>query len=407
MHKLARWIAAAWLMAAGVALAMASPVEKLRAWGGARPEASAQHQPALRATRGDRGGLFSAEHEARLLPGAPLTDGITIGEPGTFDNLTVFAIYGAVHHDVGDVLSLHEALDKKVAEVREIGPGPDASNVSTLTFENKGRSPVGVLSGTVLGGGLQDRLVSRDFVLGPERQAALAVHCTEKNRWVPLRDGVNTHGRFQALDATAGTLIGATAEFLGSQSAVWERVQQVNTAHCKSSRTGALRASLDNPTIAKRRDALAREAMHHIMAVHDNDVLGLAYSVAGEVRSARIFANRDLFRKFSNGLVKGAAFDALTTAQTTTAQLEPRREALPQAQVADFIKAIRSNPMDSDGVPVVAGNARQQFTHARGFGAIALWSSSPDAQSHRPFTVSFVARPPRKRLERTAVCAYD
>ncbi|MEQ9324996.1 MAG: hypothetical protein RIF41_37865, partial [Polyangiaceae bacterium] len=122
--------------------------------------------------------------------GEPLGDGILVGAPKRYDNLTVFPILAKTQTDVGPIVSLHTALDKGEAEVRELGGDPatnqdqrvqsqrgegDMGNqagqmgngnsnarvqqvgggaqVGKLAIQNKGQVPVYVLAGTIVKGG--------------------------------------------------------------------------------------------------------------------------------------------------------------------------------------------------------------------------------------------------------------
>lgn len=55
------------------------------------------------------------------VPGTPLFAEHALGAPLVIGNLTVFPVYARTQEDIGDVLSLDEALEKGLAEVREVG----------------------------------------------------------------------------------------------------------------------------------------------------------------------------------------------------------------------------------------------------------------------------------------------
>ena len=101
----------------------------------------------------------------------------------TVGNLTVWPVRTDRPLDLGEFLTLDEAISKGVAEVREVGAPAEpaqvrataqqeavqvleeAAVVNTLVVENKGDLPILVCAGTVVKGGNQDRQIGQDVVL--------------------------------------------------------------------------------------------------------------------------------------------------------------------------------------------------------------------------------------------------
>ena len=158
--------------------------------------------------------------EQHFLPGLPLGEGVTIGAPAIHANLAVFPVYAVQQHDVGPVVPIGAAVTGRQAEIREVSSWSYGAEVNQLVIENQDEARLMVLGGTVLRGGLQDRLISSDLVVGPREVAQVKVYCAERSRWNPFRDGVNTKHRFEPLSFLAGTQIWIAGHFEDNQSQV-------------------------------------------------------------------------------------------------------------------------------------------------------------------------------------------
>ncbi|MHC5011726.1 MAG: ARPP-1 family domain-containing protein, partial [Planctomycetota bacterium] len=64
--------------------------------------------------------------------GTPLDEHRTLGEPLTVENLTVWPIYTDAPRDMGEYLTLHEAQEQGLAEVRETGGGAQQIDITNF-----------------------------------------------------------------------------------------------------------------------------------------------------------------------------------------------------------------------------------------------------------------------------------
>ncbi|MBW2454594.1 MAG: hypothetical protein JRI68_08790 [Deltaproteobacteria bacterium] len=343
------------------------------------------------------------DDEHHFLPGLPLGDGVTIGAPAILANLAVFPVYSSEQHDVGQIVPIGTAVGGKRAEVREVASWSYGAEVNELIIENRDDARLMVLGGTVLRGGLQDRLISSDMVLGPREIAHVKVYCAERSRWNAFRDGVNTNNRFEPLPFLAGTKIWVAGHFEDNQSRVWARVADVNHRHQMSTMTGTLLATLANPTFAAERDALTREILVYLQQW--DDVVGLAYAVDGKVRSLRMFANQQLFDGFRVTLSKTMANEALVAraGQPAEPPAEGRTdesETTAQEQVRQLVWDLRDNGELAGDTRLTAGNVTHRFKARRGYSSTTYWLPPTDTKGsgHQvalaavPLTTVVVAR---------------
>lgn len=418
-------LAAAAAMAAALA-AMAVVVSARTGAGTSAPIQDARSGVMARPPTSELAGAPADEEHAGLLPGVPIGDGVTIDEPTLLDNLAVFPVYGARLVETERMTSIEEALSQGKAEVRELTADPSGAEVRRLAFENKSDEPVLALGGSVFEGGYQDRMIVRDFVLEPGAIAELDVHCAERSRWSPWRSSplrtVDTRGRFAVLATLAGSYLKSTGELTKDQTLMWERVAEVNRAHCQAPPTGTLAATLDDTSLKRDRDAVAARVVRYLDSLPMNDhLVGLGYSVDGIVRDVRIFATNDLFLHFRHALGRTAAFEALAgrtaarhalvdakaehaTGDTGRMAVEPppSDETTAQGDVVAFVRSIREHPQST--AETQGGRTTMRYLYGkRGYGAIAMWRAS--GQHELPITASFVATPDGTTAPFKAECA--
>jgi ARG/rhodanese/phosphatase superfamily protein len=349
-----------------------------------------------------------APPEGDVVPGTPLGGGASIAEPTIVENLVVFPVYAPKPAADTALVALDQAIASAQAEVHELGEG----SVRQLVFENKSDQPIIAVSGLLLGGGRQDRMIVRDFVLEPHQLAEVEVRCGELHRWMTSRRGVDTGGKFTVLPTMVGSWIRGIAEGTGDQRKVWDAVDVMNAANCKSSPTSALAASIEDKALEKPRNALAASVLQYLARLPmQENLVGLAYAVDGNVRDVRVFATAQLFLQHRAVLSRTAAFDALAgrpkAPPIPEVRVEPHSPSeMPLGdQVVSFVSSIRDRP-DSVEEVSSSGSTKTRYLHARrGYGAIAMWT--PAGREAVPITESFLANDAAVRPQVPATCAVN
>jgi hypothetical protein len=308
---------------------------------------------------------------------------VTVGEPVALENLTLFPLLAQNEQDPGPLITLDEALKKGKAEVREL---KDGGEVNRLMLQNKGKLPLYVLAGTVVKGGQQDRQVGQDFIVEPGATAAIDAFCVEHGRWNNQREGASTGGKVSTAKAMATSDVRGAGQYAKNQSAVWEKVSDVNRAHKKDAPSGTLNATLDDREVASRTKALAAQIEKSLSAADAaGPVVGFAYALDGEMRSVRWFASRRVFGLFRGSLVDAAALDALTRQAA-----HGRRTAPPVAKgkVGDLVESVEAataSERDTQGA-----NVNEYKEGKAGYGSkTRLKSSAPSA---RPLSEDYLAK---------------
>jgi ARG and Rhodanese-Phosphatase-superfamily-associated Protein domain len=339
-------------------------------------------------------------------------DDVEVGPAATFDNLTVFAITSRHQVDVGPMTTLDLALAKGDAEVREVGasanPPPTTPvglqrqgytgggpRVNELVIENKGSTPIYVLAGTVVKGGNQDRQIGQDFIVEPNKTANVDAFCVEHGRWTGERNGRATGGKFGTMAQLTTSKIRAAAQYKKDQSEVWSNVDATNSAHGKSAPSHTLMATLDDPDVVRRREALAGRVTSHLQSIEPKDgVVGLAYAVDGKVRAVRWFASHQVFELARPSLVNTAAVDALTATAADPTPGGPK--AAPgnttASDVLAFVREVQDKAVQEER-DTRAGNKNEYKESPNAYGSRTMLKSAPAASAAPvPLSSDFLAK---------------
>lgn len=232
--------------------------------------------------------------------------------PYTHNNLSLFLIHGPDAVKSRTIVTLQEALERKIVVVHE------TSNVNQLAVENT--SPdveVFIMAGDVVKGGKQDRAIAMDMVV-PSKSGAVPLpsFCVEHGRW--QKRGAEADGKFARCDTQiVGKALKNAVNDSRRQGEVWKEVAEaqkkltenlgknVQNAASPSSLALALEDKDLNDKLAKCESALAE------VGKGKDDVIGVAVVVNGAVAGADVFGSHDLFGKMWPKLLKAAAAEAL------------------------------------------------------------------------------------------------
>jgi hypothetical protein len=232
--------------------------------------------------------------------------------PYTHENLTLFLIHGPDVVKGRTIVTLQEALERKIVVVHE------TSNVSQLAVENTASDvELFVMAGDVVKGGKQDRAIAMDTVVPPRSgKVPLPTFCVEQGRW--QKRGAEADGKFSRCDTQiVGRALKQALNEARQQGEVWKEVAEaqkkltdnvgknVQNAASPSSLALALEDKDLNERLAKYESALAD------VCKGKNDAIGVAVVVNGIVAGADVFGSSDLFGKMWPKLLKSAAAEAL------------------------------------------------------------------------------------------------
>jgi hypothetical protein len=265
--------------------------------------------------------LAGAAHAKHVPEVQRLLGGLTIEPPRMHKHMLVYPIRWSGKQAPGD----WETLDTALAAGRlKIGEMPRA-NVPNVEVTNAGDRTVFLMSGEILKGGKQTRVVRKDTVVEPQQKVAVAVFCVERGRWAGGKEFK------RAANIAPASLQDAINRGAG-QGEVWQRVRQAAPALGGESASESLDEMLESDKARRSFD----EAHKDLGKFSPPDTVGIAVADArtGKVVGLELFGRRDLFDGLQEKLVEGYIAD-IVLAASTAAPAEAKD--VPTARVLAFV----------------------------------------------------------------------
>ena len=274
-----------------------------------------------------------------------------IGEPVTYETLTVFPILSSQDAYTADFETLDAALASGEAIVAEQGeymrrsrngvePAmmyPSGPQVNQLVLVNRGKKPLLLLAGEVVSGGKQDRIIGKDRIIPVgAKPLPLDVFCVEHSRWTGGGD------TFSAGKTMVHPTVRAEAAVSQDQSKVWAAVrgdtaaararsdmssnlavaapqissQQLSHVMASAAPTEGYRSIYQSAAVGPSVENFALEVERRFnrstSGLKGEHVVGVIVAFGGEVAWSDIFASSQLFDAYWSKLLRSYAVEALT-----------------------------------------------------------------------------------------------
>lgn len=152
--------------------------------------------------------------------------GLSLGHPTTFLNLTIFPLHGGTRY-ARDYVTLREAVRDQTASVREIS---DGGSVPELLLENTGTRPVLILDGEELIGAKQNRTANVTILAPAGKTVHVPVTCVEAGRWAyrsrdfAPSEQMHFYGGRRSKMASVHASLRATGRKAADQGEVWDSI---------------------------------------------------------------------------------------------------------------------------------------------------------------------------------------
>ena len=242
-----------------------------------------------------------------------------ISAPYSHKNLTIFLIHGKDATSKTNILTLQEAMQRRLLRVYE------TSEVNELEVENISKQfDVFIQSGDIVKGGKQDRILAVSIII-PARSGRIKIEsfCVESGRW--QKRGSEDTGQFSSSnDRIVSKELKLAANGERSQQEVWQKVSEaqeklgrtLGAPIVAASSRSSLQLSLENSKVRTTADEYVRKLSNLIEG--RSDVIGYAFAVNGKINSADVYVSNDLFRKLWPRMLKAAAIEAVAEHDTRT-----------------------------------------------------------------------------------------
>jgi len=273
--------------------------------------------------------------------------GLTIAAPRTHKNMLVFPIRWSGKQASGEWETLDLALSGGHLKVGEMAQ----ASVPNVEVKNTGDKSVLLMSGEIIRGGKQTRVIRKDTIVEPKQTVQVPVFCVERGRWAGGKD-------FKAAATIAPASIQNSINRGAGQGQVWEQVREAAPALGGSNATESLDSMLEAP--ANR--AKFGEVHKDLGKFSPPDTVGVAVADArtGKVIGLEMFGRRDLFDRLQTKLVEGYAADLVLT----VSHWDPKQaKAVATAEVLAFVvRALKGTsgyedtPGSGRGIGVASGS---------------------------------------------------
>lgn len=227
----------------------------------------------------------------------------------TYQNLRLIPIrstdnFRRILGDMGYYISLQEAIDGNKVAISEVS---NSGTVNTLLVRNLSNDTLFVMSGEILIGGKQDRVVARDMLIPPNSdQVKLSVYCVEQGRWQYKNEGE----KFTEYYGMANEHLRNLIDHNRGQQAVWSEVSTANKKDGIFSATDAYTAHANHQGF--RRQEQEYVAFYENVFNGQNDIIGVLAVTGNRIEGADLFVSNRLFMQEFRKLMYSYIDDAIT-----------------------------------------------------------------------------------------------
>lgn len=268
-----------------------------------------------------------------------------LGAPITRENLTVFPVLSDEAISTEEYITLDEGLKSGKVTITEIGAdgrsraispnqqSGDQAEVNRLMVTNNSGKTLVLIAGEIVVGGKQDRIVGHDCLVSSSgKPVPLEVFCVEHGRWHEGASFGQSRGGSAGVGGGAGVGPGAggfgtaravmapptvreKAQARKDQGQVWAEVSKAESATGVSSSTGTLNKVFEDKQVNAKLDAFDKELSVKLVG---KNIVGAVVAIGGEVVSADVFANSNLFQAYWPKLLKSYALQAVSSANAAS-----------------------------------------------------------------------------------------
>jgi hypothetical protein len=237
-------------------------------------------------------------------------ENLAISKPVTYKNLTIFPLTRRFTPKT-EYVTLDEAMKRDWLTIREIGGG----EVNFVELKNSGNKVVFIMTGEMISGAKQDRMLKDDVLISPKSDwLRVPVYCVEHGRWVTISPA------FKSSELVVPNALRQRARISENQSEVWDEIAASQDRLGIVSRTGTAMANYEDEDTRKE-IAEYTERFADMPKLTKNTV-GVCVTTGSRIICVDIFANNALLMKYWNKLLKSYVMDAIHEAKSTIHKIE-------------------------------------------------------------------------------------
>ncbi|UCD20220.1 MAG: hypothetical protein JSU64_03525 [candidate division WOR-3 bacterium] len=254
---------------------------------------------------------------------------LKIAKPIVYKNLMIYPLTKAQGASLGYV-TLDEAYARDWLTIREIGDG----EVNHVELKNSGPRTVFIMTGEMLSGAKQDRMLREDVLVPPKSDwLRVPVYCVEHGRWV------STSPTFKSSKELVPNDLRQRARITENQSEVWDAIASSQERLGIASSTSTVHANYDDEEFKKEIQTYERH-FGRLPELSRNTV-GVVVVTGNRVICIDIFASNELINRYWNKLLRSYVMDALSE----------EKPVIGREDIQDLIQALSNTKQVSVGTP--------------------------------------------------------
>ena len=257
----------------------------------------------------------------------------------TYENLRLYPVYAKESFkkefkNIGKYMTLQEALAKNKVKITE---KDNSGTVNTLSVENISADTIIIITGDVVKGGKQDRIINKDVLLKPKSgKKDLSVYCVESGRWSARNDVVTTKNfapvEFKQYENKGSMSLRKVVEKEKDQSKVWKKVDELNAANKTTTDTKTYTAITSSADYNKKLENYIRFFKNKF--ANDSAIIGVVVVSGDKVLGCDMFASHELFSQ---------QFESLLHSYATEAFLNGKPVSIAAKTVKDYMNKLMAD----------------------------------------------------------------
>ncbi len=258
----------------------------------------------------------------------------SVQQPMVYQNLAIFPLKLQEGSKKLNLLTLDEAMKREYIVIKEVADG----QVNTVELENISNSWIFLLSGEIIAGAKQNRMIGKDTLIPPKsRKIKEQVFCVEHGRWVHESE------KFGSNEVNCNMDVRQAAKQTGDQSTVWNKVSENTKISNKENPTGKFDVIYEDKNIQKKIDEYMKTFSN--LTKENKDMTGVAVVIGSEIKGVDVFGDRDLFEKLWPKLLKSYITDALTKEKI-------EKPSIKQKNIESFLNKVKEAKIEKDSSAV-------------------------------------------------------